>query len=203
MDFSFSYKKTPQGSGAAPQPKTGVGEAQYNQLRGCGIAVKPPKGWWDVQRGHDPETYSTRPYVRVLELMGAMNPDGEPWSDDVWFYKTPAALDENEITTIITNVKRLMKDAFPLGDPMVMANADTGGFTVTIEVNCTEETWDIAGGEGTFDSVLEKLGAAARGAGEGRVATCPAFKGTLVIFLNDTEIGELTNDTRTNWTVRG
>lgn len=202
MDFSFSYKKTPQGSGQPPT-KGGVGEGQYNQLRGCGITMRPPKGWWDVQRGHDPETYAARPFVRVLELMGAMNPDGEPWSDDVWFYKSPGTIDENEVTNIVTNVKRIMKDAFPLGDPVVSTDSDTNAIKVTIEVNCVEETWELDPSGDVVAQALDKLGTAAAANGEGRVATLDAEGGVLVTFMNETEVGELTNETRQEWKTRG
>ncbi|GJQ28855.1 MAG: hypothetical protein HBSAPP03_07390 [Phycisphaerae bacterium] len=203
MDFSFSYKKTPQGSGQPPPPQASPGEAQYQALKGCGLTLRPPKGWFDLCRGQNHEHFAKRPYARVLELMGGLNPDGEPWSDDVFFYKNPAAVDENELSTILTNVKRLMKDAFPLGDPMVSTNYETNALTATLDVNGSEETWEFDPAGDVVSQAFDKLGAAAASHDQGRVATLHVPTGTLVIYMNTTEVAELTDTTRLTWNVRG
>ncbi|CAG0997357.1 hypothetical protein PHYC_02649 [Phycisphaerales bacterium] len=200
MDFSFTFKRNTKGAAGGGPQQDSEGERQYNQIRGCGITLKPPLGFWDIQRGHDPEGYAREPFSRLLKFMGATHPDQEFWSNDIWHYTPSAAPDESELVSLYTNVKRLVKDAVPMGDASSSTNYETNVVTITAEVNSNPESWDLDPAAGDLPTqLLTKLAASLAAAGEGRIGACDVEGGKLIVFLNETEISELADTTSMPW----
>ncbi|MFA6044143.1 MAG: hypothetical protein WC718_04095, partial [Phycisphaerales bacterium] len=113
MDFSFSFKKKPEGMGGAA-PKESPAMAQFNLIRGCGINLSGHLQLKDIIAGVDEGMFESMPFAGVLGLMGSLSEEGEARSEDVWLYQPAEETTPEELAAIAFNLARLTKGALVL-----------------------------------------------------------------------------------------
>jgi hypothetical protein len=200
MDFSFSYKKNTTGTTGPQAPGVSHGQDQYEKLRGCGIVLTKPHGWYDISRGKRDETFAKRPYAALLLLMASEKEYGEFWASSVVLVPACEAPGETELTDAYNHLKRLVGDEVPMGDGSASTNYETNGLTFTAEVNSNSETWDLEPGD-LMTQMLTKVGGLLAAAGPMRLARHTLPEGSLLVYMTPSDLRDLADTTKLEWTV--
>ncbi|MDX2131963.1 MAG: hypothetical protein SFY69_07925 [Planctomycetota bacterium] len=201
MDFSFTYKRNTTGTGAQPAAGEPEGKAQYDKLRGCGLVINKPHGYYDMVRGKLDDPFRKRPYEALLLVMASEREYGEFWSNNVVLVKKSDAPGEAELADAYTHIKRLIGEEVPMGDGSAGTNYDTGGLQFTAEINSNSETWDLESGD-VLSQLYAKVGAALAAAGPGRLARWDVPEGSLLVYMNESDVADLRETTSLSWSVQ-
>jgi hypothetical protein len=200
-DFSFSFKKPPQGFKQPEKNKFEVAEGQFNAIRGCGVNPLAKVTLATLTAGQEPSAFEESPFELMLSLMGGSNEQGEPLSDDVWMFPPNCIAEEGHYTYVITNFMRIAKGALPLEGLADTLDAENAQATVTFTLDGEPVEWTVAVEEGMVDGgVLTGLAeiAAARGDGA-RLAWADLGEQRLLVFLNEQDLAEFIEATGMEW----
>jgi hypothetical protein len=196
-DFSFSFRKKPEGAPGGP-PKPSAAEEQFNQLRGCGLNLDGHKTLKQVTAGQEAGAFEEAPYALLLALMGGTNEQGEPWSHDVWLYAPGEEMSLDDLAGIAINLSRLTKGAVAIEDVQAGANEENGAVQIVFTLDGEQASAEFDPAEvdpaGGIMSTLAAL-AAERGEGARLAFADVEGLGRLFVYLNEGEIGELSETT--------
>lgn len=200
MDFSFSFKKKPQGQPGQPAPKVNPAQEQFDQLRGCGINLRSKATLDALTRGTDPGAFEQAPFVQLLVLLGGMQESGEPWSDEVWLWPAGAVTQTGVLAWCVEQLMRLTRGALPLEGVQDAMEGDALSLTFTLDGEQVQ--WDVACENGEPDpAVIAALaGFAAERGDSARLAFCDVEgAGRLLVFMTEPDVGELAETTGLDW----
>lgn len=200
MDFSFSFKKKPQGQPGQPAPKANPALEQFDQLRGCGINLRGKATLQALTSGTEPGAFEQAPFVQLLVLLGGMQESGEPWSDEVWVWPAGAVTQTGVLAWCVEQLMRLTRGALPLEGVQDAMEGDALSLAFVLEGE--EVRWDVACESGEPDpAVISALAGVAAERGDGaRLAFCDVEGvGRLLVFMTEPEVGELAEATGLAW----
>jgi|GEM_PF-2392363 hypothetical protein len=203
MDFSFSFKKPPSGYFKQQQQANPFAKAeeQFNAIRGCGVNTYPKITCAKLCEGQDPASFEQAPYVHMLTLMGSLNDQGEPVSDDVWLFNPQSIGEEGHYSWVISHFMRIAKGSLPLEDVSDTLDAENGTATITFTLDNEPVEWTVAVEDGLVaDEVITGLAAIAAERGDGaRFAWADVDGQRLVVFLNEQDLNDLIETTGMEW----
>lgn len=200
MDFSFSFKKKPQGHPGQPAPKVNPAQEQFDQLRGCGINLRGKAKLDALTSSTDAGAFEQAPFVQLLVLLGGMQESGEPWSDEVWLWPAGAVTQTGVLAWCVEQLMRLTRGALPLEGVQDAMEGD--GLSLAFTLDGEQVQWDVGCENGEPDpTVLSALaGIAAERGDSARLAFCDVEgAGRLLVFMTEPEVGELCEATGLGW----
>lgn len=200
MDFSFSFKKKPQGQPGPPAPKVNPAQEQFDQLRGCGINLRGKAKLDALTAGAGAGAFEQAPFVQLLVLLGGVQESGEPWSDEVWLWPAGALTQTGVLTWCMEQLVRLTRGALPLEGVQDTMEGDCLLLDFTLDGERVQ--WDVGCDNGEPDpTVLAALADSAEERGNGaRLAFCDVEGvGRLLVFMTEPEVGELRGTTGLDW----
>jgi hypothetical protein len=201
-DFSFSFKKPPQGF-KQPQQKNKfeAAENQFNAIRGCGITPYPKVTLDSLTAGQDPAAFEQSPFALMLALMGGTNDQGEPLSDDVWCFAPNCIAEEGHYTYVVSQFMRIAKGALPIEELADSLDTENAQATIAFKLDGEPVEWTVAVEEGMIDGgVLSGLAQAAAAHGDGaKFAWADLGEQRVLVFLNEQDLGELAETTGMEW----
>jgi hypothetical protein len=200
-DFSFSFRKPPQGFKQPEKSKFEAAENQFNQIRGCGITPLPKVTLQTLTQGQDPSAFENNPFSLMLALMGGSNDQGEPFSDDIWCLPLACIAEQGHYSYVISQLMRIAKGALPLEDLADTLDTENSQATITFNADGQPAEWTVAVEEGMIDaSVLSGLAEIAAAHGDGsRLAYSDLTDQRLIVFLNQQDLADLAETTSMEW----
>lgn len=197
MDFSFTFKKKPDGPGGPPPAS--AAQEQYDQLRACGLNLAGHSQVKDAAAGQATESFTQAPFAFLLALMGGFNAAGEPWSNDVWLFVPNE--EDGGVNDLLTHLPRLSKGAFALDGAEVAPNEETGAPVLNLAIAGEAAAYELSGESELAPQVISTLAAliAERGEGARLAMTNLEGMGTVFVYLNEQELGELAEATGLEW----
>lgn len=201
MDFSFTFKKKPEGAGAKQPPKESASAVQAQQLRGCGINLA---GHATVESlGVDDAACEASPFVALLCAFGAVAEDGSAVSDDVYMLDPAWFEAEGGLGFVAMQLSRICKGAMPIEEPASTLSEDgivamsfvLDGEAAGWEVNLRDEE------SGGAMQILTGLATIAQERGDGAALAWTPVEGAgyLCVFMNDSDLNDLGQTTGLEW----
>lgn len=202
MDFSFTFRKKPEGGGKQPA-KTPASQEQFDRLRGCGINLRGHATIAQVVAGMDDALFEQTPFAHLLCLMGGTQENGDPWSDEVWLWPAGTITESGVLSACVAQVCRLCRGALPLEDVADAFDPESDQATLTFALDGEALELVHAVEHGDVDAgLLSALAGVAADRGDGaRLASCGVDGvGNLLVFMTDAEIAELAETSGLEWT---
>jgi hypothetical protein len=203
MDFSFTFKKKPEGQGPKPPPVNHA-QTQYDALRGCGINLRGHTKLSEVTKGADPAGFEDPPFVQLLCCMGGMNDQGQAWSEEVFLWPAGCVGESGVLTALVSRVAGLCRGALAVEEVEDTLNAESGLATVAFTLDGERVEWEVPVQEGEADpQLIAGLAGIAAERGEGARLACAEVEGVgrLLVFMTEPEIAELAETTGLAWAV--
>lgn len=201
MDFSFSFKKKPEGMGGQT-PKDSPATAQFNLIRGCGLNLSGHLQLKDIIAGVDASMFDAMPFAGVLALMGSPGEDGEPRSEDVWLYQPAEETTHEELAAIAFNLARLTKGALVLEELGAGVDEERGVVVVSFTLDGEQTGFELDPNEGGLSDNVTAIVAGMmeeRGEGAKLAFTDAEGLGRIFVFLPENEVAELAETTQLGW----
>ncbi len=201
MDFSFSFKKKPEGMGGQA-PKESPAMSQFNLIRGCGINLTGHLQLKDIIAGVDESMFESMPFAGVLALMGSPTDEGEPRSEDVWLYQPAEETTPDELAALAFNLARLTKGTLALEELAAGVDEERGVVVISFTLDGEQSGVELDPNEGGLtDNVTAIIGGMMEERGEGaKLAFVDAEGlGRLFVFLPENEVAELAETTQLGW----
>lgn len=202
MDFSFSFKKKPEGAGPAKANPFAAAEEQFNALRGCGLNLAGHHTLESLTNGQEPATFEQAPFAMLLALMGGSTEEGEPFSNDVWLWQPPEEPTPEDAAMVFMSVTRLSKGTLALDEFGAGVDEERGVAQVTFTLGGEATGAEFNPEEGNI--ALQAASAAAAMAAEAGEGARLAFTdvegaGRVFVFLTEPELAELAETTGLEW----
>lgn len=201
MDFSFSFKKKPEGMGGQA-PKESPAMAQFNLIRGCGLNLSGHLQLKDITSGVEASMFEAMPFAGVLALMGSPTEQGEPRSDDVWLYQPAEETTPDELAAIAFNLARLTKGALVLDELGAGVDEERGVIVVSFTLDGEQTGFELDPNEGGLSDNVTAIVAGMmeeRGEGAKLAFTDAEGMGRIFVFLPANEVAELAETTQLEW----
>lgn len=197
MDFSFSFKKKPDGPSA--RAATGFpAQEQYQQLRGCGLNLAGHFTIRDLSVDHPQQAFADAPFSLLLSLMGGLTVKGVPWSHDVWTF-VPTE-EDGGVNDLLANLPRLSKGALALDGAEVGQNEETGAPVLNLVIGGEPAAYELSPEANAAPQVLSTLAALiAESGGGSRLAMTSTQGGSVFVYVTEEELGELAQATGLEW----
>ncbi|MBI1191061.1 MAG: hypothetical protein GC200_10325 [Tepidisphaera sp.] len=202
MDFSFSFKKKPEGMGGSQPKKENPAETQFNLIRGCGLNLSGHTQLKDIVAGVDESLFESSPFAGVLALMGSPTEEGEPRSDDVWLYQAAEETSPDELAAIAFNLARLTKGTLALDEIGAGVDEERGVVIVSFTLDGEQSGFELDPNEGELvASTFAIVGGMMEERGDGAklAFTDAEGLGRIFVFLQPQELGELAETTQLEW----
>lgn len=202
MDFNFTFKKKPEGTGAPKPPEAHPAQAQFDQLRGCGINLRGHSTLDQLVAGVDPAAFADPPFVQLLCAMGGLTEEGEAWSDEVWMWPAACVGEDGVLTVLVSHLARLCRGALPVEDVADAINAESGEVAIAFTLDGERVEWSVPLMDGEPEGgLLTSLAAVAAERGDGARLAALELEGAgrLLVFMTEPEIAELSETTGLPW----